>query len=486
MAANSEINPLLVDNTFPIPNKSQSSQGFRTNWVAIQNNFTFAKSDILNLQNKKIAINGDIVGTSNIFDSGSSDIEFSVSLQPTGLQDLQPGTYTTSLTNNISFTIDNRGLITEVKENAAGNVMPSDGTITSTSTVDKTKAYPGTTTLNIPSIEYNKYGQITNVTNNLITGFGITQLYMPKNSILFGDSSNSSNFLSPPSENSFLYFNGQTLIWQDSYVITNINDGNMISTSYSNNTIGINVDYSTLSILDSIENNAMISVYDGNNYNLLKIDTITESIADNTLNSIKIVKDTSPQLGGNLDLNGYVIENNKNGIVQLQSDNINLIGNKTIKLNSLSFPISLPTTQSIFSIGTDGTISYQTLSNYNIDFMNKLTSVTITNNQALQMVSTDSLHYSVISNNISNMTLIADNTNYNTNTSYSLKYSIYFEVTNSDLIVNLAGGNNESIYLSGDTTITSLTLSQGYIYKIELEYYSNSKWLISIPFKSQM
>lgn len=67
----SNINPYNVDGTFPIANQNNSSQGFRDNFTNIKNNFTFAESEISDLQSKAIVttaltgqpINNDMAGT---------------------------------------------------------------------------------------------------------------------------------------------------------------------------------------------------------------------------------------------------------------------------------------------------------------------------------------------------------------------------------------------------------------------------------------
>jgi len=52
----SNINPTSIDGTFPVAGQDNSSQGFRTNFTNIVNNFTYAYSEITDLQNKAILI----------------------------------------------------------------------------------------------------------------------------------------------------------------------------------------------------------------------------------------------------------------------------------------------------------------------------------------------------------------------------------------------------------------------------------------------
>lgn len=273
MAANTNINSLLIDNTFPIANKSQSSQGFRSNWSAIQNNFNYAKSDILNLQNKTITLTGDISGTSPIFDSGSSGISFSTTFNPSGLDNLNPGDFVSEFEKILNFTVDTRGLITKITETDRDKTFSTAGNINAISNLDQTKQYSGITSLNIPKITYNEYGLITAIEENLIQGFGITNLYMPKNSILIGNSTSISAFLPAPSEQSVLAFNGENISWQETANISQVKSGNMIYTNIdSSGNLTISVTYSTLNYSNGITSATEFPTYDGVNYTLSKID----------------------------------------------------------------------------------------------------------------------------------------------------------------------------------------------------------------------
>lgn len=62
MVANSRVNP-----NFPIPGIDQSSRGFRDNFSAI-------KTEIENIQSKRIVLTGDVTSNSTIIDSGSGDV----------------------------------------------------------------------------------------------------------------------------------------------------------------------------------------------------------------------------------------------------------------------------------------------------------------------------------------------------------------------------------------------------------------------------
>ena len=50
----SNINANNIDGTYPIAGVDNDSQGFRTNFTNIKNNFTYAKNEITDLQAKAI------------------------------------------------------------------------------------------------------------------------------------------------------------------------------------------------------------------------------------------------------------------------------------------------------------------------------------------------------------------------------------------------------------------------------------------------
>jgi len=74
----SNINPNNIDGTYPIAGVDNDSQGFRSNFTNIKNNFTYAKSEITDLQTKAI-LKSALTGTSldnNMAGSLLSSAEF--------------------------------------------------------------------------------------------------------------------------------------------------------------------------------------------------------------------------------------------------------------------------------------------------------------------------------------------------------------------------------------------------------------------------
>ena len=66
----SKIIPGNIDGTYPIAGQDNSSQGFRTNFTAIKNNFTEAKAEIEDIQSNKASLNATNDFSGNIISDG--------------------------------------------------------------------------------------------------------------------------------------------------------------------------------------------------------------------------------------------------------------------------------------------------------------------------------------------------------------------------------------------------------------------------------
>lgn len=83
----SNIVPDTIDDTYPVAGEDNDSQGFRDNFNIIKTNFTYAKSEIENLQNDTAKTNADNVFFENTlerFTASRSSTKFSAAEMPTG------------------------------------------------------------------------------------------------------------------------------------------------------------------------------------------------------------------------------------------------------------------------------------------------------------------------------------------------------------------------------------------------------------------
>ena len=114
----SDINPNLIDITYPVAGQDNSTQGFRDNWSGIKENFEYAASEINDLQSKavlKSALSGatldNDLGNSLVYDARVQQISLAVA-QLTSANlitvNFNSGHYQfTSLTSNSSIELSN-------------------------------------------------------------------------------------------------------------------------------------------------------------------------------------------------------------------------------------------------------------------------------------------------------------------------------------------------------------------------------------------
>ena len=115
----SDINPNLIDTTYPVAGQDNSTQGFRDNWSGIKENFEYTASEINDLQSKvvlKSALSGatldNDLGNSLVYDARVQQISLATAqVTPTAnliTVNFNGGHYQfTSLTSNSSIILSN-------------------------------------------------------------------------------------------------------------------------------------------------------------------------------------------------------------------------------------------------------------------------------------------------------------------------------------------------------------------------------------------
>lgn len=114
----SKINPNNIDGTYPVAGQDNDSQGFRTNFSNIRNNFTNTKAEIEDLQGKVILkselngspLNNNMAGTlitsPTILDLREITTSYTA-LTQINIDPLVSTNYAVNVGNNVEFTISN-------------------------------------------------------------------------------------------------------------------------------------------------------------------------------------------------------------------------------------------------------------------------------------------------------------------------------------------------------------------------------------------
>ena len=76
----SNINPQIIDGTYPVAGQDNDSQGFRDNFTNIKTNFDYAASEITDLQSKAI-LTAPLIGTLNTNNNMNGEILTNMQLQ---------------------------------------------------------------------------------------------------------------------------------------------------------------------------------------------------------------------------------------------------------------------------------------------------------------------------------------------------------------------------------------------------------------------
>lgn len=122
----SDINPTNIDGSYPVAGQNQSSDGFRTNFTNIRNNFIYARDEITDLQNK-------VVLKAALTDS---DLD----------NDMNRAALSKAQLNNFSLSINAKGSV-----NGTVSISPSDGNYVTMALTDPATISFDTNSANYPA-----------------------------------------------------------------------------------------------------------------------------------------------------------------------------------------------------------------------------------------------------------------------------------------------------------------------------------------------
>jgi hypothetical protein len=527
---------VTYDEAYPVAGIDQPSQQFR-------DNFAIIKESVENLQSKTIDVTGDVSGTSSIFDSGTGPASLTLNLPDL----IAGGTFPLA-----ELTVDTKGRITTITDVSSDyvrtdgtNAMSADLNLGSNDIVNvgningidinainaTTTAIEGSGTGVLVRTGTNSYSTHTitgsspisvgngggsspgNITISLVTNPTIPGTYMT----LPGGASNPGaptpgTFYYNNTSNELRYYDGS--VWQTIQDTTSgsgigavvddgspqlggdldVNGQSIITATGSNGDIAITPDGTGQIILDGLNwptadgTNGQVLTTDGSGnlsfttvsggsqdlYETVAGDsgTTTASSATDTLNIISgdtkittavttntvtittsaienIVDDTTPQLGGNLDVNGNSIVSTGGGDITLTPDTTG-----RVVLDGLNYPDTDGTNGQVLTTDGGGNLSFTTVSGSSQDLWQTINADT---GSASAGSPTDTLTITGgtdISTSISGNTLTIDFTG-TSGTTQNL-----YETIDGDSGTTTASTTTSTLnIISGDTKITTAVTS---------------------------
>ena len=365
-----------LDVSFPIPGVNNSSQGFRDNTSVTQQALFSASDEITKLQNTQLRFVGDAQGTSGRLDSavvvGANDPTLEI---PFVLSNTLLASQTfNSNTSDAVLTFDIKGRLTGYQTvnhtinfapgHTIGQLVPISGNIGS-----------GSGTINLPVFGFNALGRLI-TTGIQAVDFGLLNQTLTRGSILVGGLGNVSTELAPPSgPGTFvLSATGATLSWVampsgGGGGSTNVIGGTGILVTTVLDTATVSLDLGDLDLETSIASqDQLIFRETSGDAKRIAFDDLRDLIVD-SLGPFELVSDTSPQLGGNLNVQNFSITSST--AVGIQAPTVALQA-PSLTLNGLIFPTTSGAVGQVLAQGAGSQLVWSAGTSFQQTFLNTI------------------------------------------------------------------------------------------------------------------
>ena len=382
----SKIDPSGINPAYPVASTNQSSQGFRDNFKAIQNALVQAKTENTLILGTTITVSGDGIDqfTSTSIEVGNGNIPLEINL--TTQTNVNASSYDT-LTDIISFTVNQQGLITSLAKQPSLPVTDTASLWKITRTPDDA-SYPnqnGILSFTYPTIQTNDAGRVISSGSVTISNIGLLGYSMNKGQILVGSSSNLSTYLPAGLDNQVLVANSGSpsgLSWTTptNGTVTDVTTGLGLLVNNSKVTPEIDLDIQALPDNNTFDNSLIFLTY-SNNHSTTKWSNIKTQLAQSIsqVGYLKAVQDDlSPKLGADLNTNGHnIITDGSSGLtISTGSQGLTLnttgtlsstapaisLSSPSAKINGITFPGNLPSKNNMMLMAnTDGVLYWQAL-----------------------------------------------------------------------------------------------------------------------------
>lgn len=382
----SKIDPSGINPAYPVASTNQSSQGFRDNFKAIQNALVQAKTENTLILGTTISISGDGIDdfTSTSIEVGNGNIPLEINLSTQS--NVNSASYNT-LTDIISFTVNQQGLLTSLSKQPSLPVTDTTGIWKITRTPNDA-SYPGQNgilSFTYPTIQTNEAGRVTSTGSVTVSQLGLLGYAMTKGQLLVGSSSNLSTYLPVGQDKQVLVANSGSpsgLSWTTptNGTVTNVTTGLGLLVNNSNVTPEIDLDIQALPDNNTFSDTLIFLSYDQHHSTTkwTNLKTQLTQLISATGFLTKVQDDPSPVLGGDLNTGGHNITTAGNAGLTVSSGSGGLTLNSTgpisstgssislsspsTKLNGITIPGNLPSADNmVLTANTDGVLYWQAI-----------------------------------------------------------------------------------------------------------------------------
>ena len=305
-----------INVAFPNPGANNSTEGFRANWRGIKSTFDVVNGELDFISATGFRFGGDATGTSTTIGQAVQigggarvlDVAFTLANTLSG-----PQTVNTN-TGDFSLTFDAKGRLTSYVP--VQHQITWAGTNAANAVVDFTGASMGIGTgqIDFPTFTFDASGRLTATSVHTVY-YGIQNQTLTRGALLVGGVTNKSVELTAPTDDATyaLVAVGKNLSWQPvgAGTVSGVVGGAGIKSNGDAASPTISLD------LTKLDSNVNIADAD---------ELIYQSASDNTAKRLtlaqfrnkvsRVAADSSPALGGTLDVGGFhVVSTNSNGVV---------------------------------------------------------------------------------------------------------------------------------------------------------------------------
>jgi hypothetical protein len=370
---------------WPFPGANNSSQGFRDITNLNQQALFQASDELDKIQKTYLRFSGDAAGSSPVIGQavvvGSANPVLDVSVT---LASVYTGTMTLDTrSKDVQITLDSKGRVISTTLTDHSINFATGHSINNPIAPEGLNIGSGTGSIELPTFTFNAMGRLV-ATGKQTINYGLFDMTLPTGSLLVGGTNNrSTSFAAPTGNGSYsLVFSGGALNWAavSTGTMTGIVAGAGIEVINDPNAPTVQLNINNTQTSSAIEAGDFF-VWHDNTDNLPKKIT-AGALSTMFATDIEVVKDTSPELGGNLDLKNFIIYSSNAAGVKLQSalaspkstvsvkeDGITLSGSAgapivltapSIALNGLSWPTTVGTDGQYLTKGPSGTLVWTT------------------------------------------------------------------------------------------------------------------------------